>query len=269
MHTFAADGPRLLFAGPTYGALERPDLASEFELRPPARRGDISLVVNGRPGLIVLVDGHFHQSLSVAHSELRAAIEQGWCVWGLGSLGAIRAFEMRHLGMNGFGQIFEHFLGEEDFQDDEVALLHAPDPPYVAESEPLLHLRYFVAALERDGVLDPPAANLIVDELKQMWFGDRTLDTTISIIQRRASRGAASTAREWLGTFGRFRVKCHDLADFLERRIWLMDDYRPTPQPIPYSRSALADSAAQGMRGPAARQRSMFRGSETPNEDLL
>jgi hypothetical protein len=238
MPTFARDGPRFLFAGPTYGALERSDLATDFELRPPARRGDIGLVVDGPPGLIVLVDGRFHQCLSVAHSELRAAIEEGWSVWGLGSLGAIRAFEMRYLGMKGFGRIFEHFLGEDDFQDDEVALLHAPDPPYFAGSEPLVHLRYFIAALHSEGVLDAGTASLVVDELKQMWFGERTVDATIGLIERRGGSGAAATARDRLTDFGRFRVKSHDLAEFLERRIWMSDDYRPIPRPVPYGQPA-------------------------------
>ena len=38
-------------------------------------------------------------------------------------MGAIRAREMAHLGMRGFGRVFERFVAEDDFQDDEVALL--------------------------------------------------------------------------------------------------------------------------------------------------
>ncbi|WP_425300876.1 TfuA-like protein, partial [Nocardia wallacei] len=33
--------------------------------------------------------------------EIREALEAGWSVWGLSSMGAIRAAEMRLLGMRG------------------------------------------------------------------------------------------------------------------------------------------------------------------------
>ena len=68
-------------------------------------------------------------------------------MWGLSSMGAIRAREMAHLGMRGYGSVYAPFATEGDFQDDEVALLHEPNAPYRPVSEPLVHLREAVAHL--------------------------------------------------------------------------------------------------------------------------
>ncbi|HSU17053.1 TfuA-like protein [Longimicrobium sp.] len=227
--------PSVLFAGPTCAPLD-PALPARagFELRPPARRGDVAALLGGAPGTVVLVDGNFHQSLAVGHAELRAALEGGWRVWGVGSMGAIRAWEMRHLGMRGFGRVYEHFLGEDDFQDDEVALLHAPDPPYLPVSEPLVHIRWFLRGLEESGALDGAAAGRVATELKALWYGDRTLELTLALVERHGGPAAGGEARRRMDDFDPWRVKTRDLADFLERGAWRDDGYRPTPRPAPY-----------------------------------
>ena len=100
-------------------------------MRPPVRRLDVAKLTatERRPGTLVIVDGLFHDTLAVGHAEIREAMRRGWRVWGLSSMGAIRAREMAPLGMKGFGRVFERFEAEADFQDDEVALLHEPRPP--------------------------------------------------------------------------------------------------------------------------------------------
>src|SRR5438094_645965 len=91
-----------LFAGPTLARARaiRPelDLGGVHEL-PPAQRGDVPRLVreHATPGVIAIVDGKFHQVLAVGHMEIRNAIAAGWTVWGMSSLGAIRAREMHHL----------------------------------------------------------------------------------------------------------------------------------------------------------------------------
>ena len=58
------------------------------------------------------------------------AIEQGWTVFGLCSMGAIRAYELRNFGMKGVGKVYQRFFQMEDFQDDELALFHEPVFPF-------------------------------------------------------------------------------------------------------------------------------------------
>src|ERR1700730_15150065 len=99
----------VMFVGPTLATSPRArTLARSYALRRPVRRDDIARLVRGRrkPGVIVIVDGVFHDTLAVGHAEIREALVRGWRVWGLSSMGAIRAREMAHLGMRGFGRVF-------------------------------------------------------------------------------------------------------------------------------------------------------------------
>ena len=242
MRSFSQGSRRYVFAGPTAVGLDLPTGSQAgFRVLPPAQRGDIEkLCVRGESGVIVLVDGRFDQRLSVGHAELRTAIDRGWVVWGLSSMGAIRAYEMRNHGMRGFGKVYEHFLGDEDFQDDEVSLLHMPRPNYGAVSEPLVHLRYLLLEMESEGILDRPTAQSVVDDLKGAWYGYRTIESALATITYHATPSAARVAKaKWSSSPARYRVKSRDLQTFLDRRVWQVKDYAPKPAPAPYSRTPL------------------------------
>jgi hypothetical protein len=186
----------------------------------PIRRGDLTrLVRRNPPGAVAIVDGAFHQTLAVGHAEIRDALGEGWHVWGLSSMGAIRACEMHTFGMSGWGRVFRRFCADEDFRDDEVALLHEPTPPYRAASEPLLHIREWLAHLERRQVLRPRDAHLVAQQLASMWFGDRTLARARALVSERA--GDRQEIDATLAGFDRFRVKAIDLRTFLAQRAWL------------------------------------------------
>ncbi len=145
----------ILFVGPTFKGLGAAaiDAAQAFQIRSPVKRGDVEALAGVEPGVLVLVDGLFHDALAVGHIEIRNAVERGWQVWGLSSMGAIRAYEMRTLGVRGYGAVYERFYAEEDFQDDEVSLLHASAPDYTPISEPLIHLRAALDAYVSEGML--------------------------------------------------------------------------------------------------------------------
>ncbi len=228
-----ASRPCFLFAGPTL----HPSLGSTVQapedviLCPPVARGDIDAILQNNKGsrvcgTLILVDGLFHQNLAVGHAELRAALSAGWQIWGLSSMGAIRAFEMLSLGMRGFGQVFEMFLSEADFQDDEVALLHEALPPYHGISEPLVHLRVALREWEQAGLLSAAASADIANRLKSMWYGYRSLSLFKQLLlQHQASinEGNRSLSRgleDGLGDFDRYRVKTADLIRFLDLGLW-------------------------------------------------
>src|SRR4051794_1954370 len=214
----AASHECVLFAGPSgCGSALRLD---GIDVRPPARRGDISALVGATPpGVLALADGVFHQALAVGHVELRDAVTAGWQVWGLSSLGAIRACEMRHMGVRGFGEVYRRFATDESFSDDEVALLHAPDAPYQAISEPLVHLRVALDDLVASGVIPPPCRRALLNRLKKMWYGDRTLGyVRARLLEQQPAAAAAIHA--WTTGFQRYRVKATDLRQFLDERPW-------------------------------------------------
>lgn len=240
MPAFTMDRRKLIYAGPTCASVPHELIAKAgFELLPPAQRGDIPKVLSGPPGIIVLVDGRFHQSLAVGHAELRSALDLGWELWGLSSMGAIRAFEMRHLGMRAFGRVYEFFLGEEDFQDDEVALLHAPVFPYFGITEPLIHLRHFVFQLERADVITLAQARTVVRKLKRLWYGERTRKLTLELVSSVAGDSAMTIARAMSADFRPFEVKVLDLTTFLAESVWESASYAPIPALAPYSEVGL------------------------------
>jgi hypothetical protein len=217
----AASPECVLYAGPS--GYDTDLVLDGIEVRPPAQRGEISALVDARePGVLALADGVFHQSLAVGHVELREAVHRGWQVWGLSSLGAIRACEMRHLGVRGYGAVYRQFVADDRFSDDEVALLHAPDPPYQAVSEPLIHIRIGLQALVNDGTIPPARRRALLNRLKKMWYGDRTLGFVKAALLE-ADPAAAPAIQDWLAGFPQYRVKSIDLQQFLAARPWHTD----------------------------------------------
>jgi hypothetical protein len=211
-----------LFAGPTlardHGSVQIP---ADVRLLPPVGRGDVdALVQQELPGVAVLVDGLFHDRLAVGHEEIRKALEAGWSVWGLSSMGAIRAREMRSHGMRGFGRVYDLYETEEDFQDDEVALLHAPDGPYRPVSEPMVHLRAALQDWSLRGWINPDAARVAVDHLKSLWFGYRTLRALESIALAKATGDKRPNITRACERFDQYRLKTADLVDFLRVTPW-------------------------------------------------
>jgi hypothetical protein len=53
--------------------------------------------------VVAIVDGEFGQNLSVACRKIIDAIGRGVRLYGAANMGALRAAELRHLGMRGFG----------------------------------------------------------------------------------------------------------------------------------------------------------------------
>jgi hypothetical protein len=212
----------VMFAGPTLAPSPRARaLAKGIRVRPPVKRNDVANLVEAEdePAVMVIVDGVFHDKLAVGHAEIRDAIHAGWQVWGLSSMGAIRAREMAPLGMHGFGRVFERFVSEEDFQDDEVALLHEGTPPYRAVTEPLVHLRAAIEHLIESGLVAEADGRAVVEDLKSRWFGERTIRGTAEALARRAPERAGEIRQE-LRDFQRFALKTIDLEQFLQQQPW-------------------------------------------------
>jgi len=219
--------PTLIFAGPslTPESAQLIDTIPWATLCPPIQRGDLPRwLQQGFQGNIIIADGLFGQTLAVGHAEIREALKQTCQVYGVSSMGAIRAYEMRHMGVVGVGQVYEHFAQnkEEDFQDDEVTLLHTPTPEYRALSEPLIHLRVCVDDLMNQQVLSPNAGHEIIQQLKQMYFGDRTL----YLFQQLVAQHTIKNISTYIGDFENYRIKNSDLTAFL-RRIFLKNDLIP------------------------------------------
>jgi len=126
---------------------------------------------------------------------------------------------MRNLGVRGYGRVYQRFYDEEDFRDDEVALIHEPDPPHRSFSEPLIHIRFFLRHLVSLDLLTPTLEERILTSLMSMWFGYRTLSLLRSSLFELVPQNAAAI-EQVLANFQPFRVKHHDLSDFIHQRPW-------------------------------------------------
>ena len=214
--------PWFLFAGPTLYGLRSTALtlpAGVVSL-PPAKRGDIAkLVEENPPSVIVLVDGLFHQNPSVGHRELISAIDEGWVVWGLSSIGAIRARELLQYGMKGFGRVFRMFTQIEDFRDDEVALLHEPGPPYRRLSEPLVNIRDWLCELSEEGTISQEQSAKVIASLSNRWFGDRSLEIVSREVAEIIKVGRDQVFVRLRRDIEMHRIKTFDLQEFLRTKV--------------------------------------------------
>lgn len=115
----------VLFAGPSLYRFADPALA-EFDIRPPAKSGDILCAVLEGVTRIGLIDGQFETAPSVWHKELLAGLDRGVVIYGAASLGALRACECAEFGMIGIGRIFDQYRIGERTSDADVALVFGP-----------------------------------------------------------------------------------------------------------------------------------------------
>ncbi|MEY2233071.1 TfuA-like protein [Streptomyces sp. BF23-19] len=209
-----------IFVGPSAHGID-PSFFSGLTVLPPVRRGDIQSLVDAtdRPGQVAIVDGTFHSYPSVGHAEIRTALAAGWVVWGLSSMGALRAAEMHSMGMRGFGEVFQQYVMNPDLDDDEVALLHGSEQPHPPLSEPLIHIREFLARLQKRDVIGPDEADHIIHTLKYRWYGERTLPLLRDSLVEHGGLSMSAATAEVLD-FGDSRLKTLDLIRFIEEKPW-------------------------------------------------
>src|SRR5262245_11403994 len=211
-----------LFAGPSACGIAPQALRrAGVRLRPPVRRGDVErlLARADRPGALVVCDGVFQCEPAASYAELCEALDRGWQVWGVSSIGAIRAYELRHEGMLGFGYVYSLFHEVDDFTDDEMCLLHFPESPYFPVSEALVNLRYALREQGRALGISSDAAAPLGADLRALWFGDRTEERIRRIMVERIGIWPANADRllDWMR---HHRVKTLDLSDLLTQRPW-------------------------------------------------
>lgn len=167
----------IVFLGPS---LPREAAAEILDARylPPVARGDIYRWIPSGAKRMVIIDGVFHQTPSVWHRELLAAIDEGIEVWGASSMGALRAAELAELGMRGHGQVFDWYRTGKIDGDDEVAVMHREARgQYVPLSTPLVTVRNALNAAHSTERFSEQRLVDILAAAQQLFFGDRTWET--------------------------------------------------------------------------------------------
>lgn len=164
----------VVFLGPSLD-LEAARAVLAADYRPPAARGDVLAAAREGARIIGLIDGVFFQSCSVAHREILEAMRLGARVLGASSMGALRAAELDVLGMEGVGEVYRAYRDGEIVSDDEVALVFDPESG-TPLSEPLVNIRWTLAAAVGGGVLAETEAAAILEAAQGLYFPDRTYD---------------------------------------------------------------------------------------------
>jgi hypothetical protein len=166
----------VVFLGPTLSVGEARTVLPEADYRPPVAQGDIfSMLGDGAPVAIGIVDGVFYQDLPVWHKEILHALAAGVAVYGASSMGALRAAECAPFGMVGIGAIFEAYATGRLVDDDEVALSHGgPESGWCPYTEPMVNLRATMEAAVRDARIHPALSARFLTSAKKVWFPERT-----------------------------------------------------------------------------------------------
>jgi hypothetical protein len=213
-----------VFVGPSlygYKHLIQKNSDQKIHWLNPVKRDDIkNLIENNDPSTIIIADGNFHNCLSVGHKEIRDGIALKWSVWGVSSMGAIRAAEMKTLGMKGYGFVYNLFANDPTLRDDEVALLHSIEDPYLPLSEPLINIRYALSQLQNNVTISKKDSQTIIDLLKQDWYGDRTLNRLSKLLKEKKSLDASFNIESFIKNFSQFRIKSIDFINLFNSQEW-------------------------------------------------
>jgi len=184
----------VIFAGPSLPPSAQPAVAG-VEWRPPARQGDLYRAALERPDVIGLIDGYFDAVPSVWHKEILWALSRGIRVYGAASLGALRAAEMAAFGMIGVGRVFEMYRDGILTDDDEVAVVHAPEAlDYRHLSMAMIDVRAMLEGARVAGALSDEEAGRLCLALKVRFYRDRTT----SALLEEATPVDRARLSEWL-----------------------------------------------------------------------
>jgi hypothetical protein len=208
-----------VFLGPSLPLEEARRILPQARFRPPAAQGDLlSCLRQDQPRIVALIDGTFHQNLSVWHTEICYLLSRGVAVYGSSSMGALRAVETEAFGMVGVGRVFEWYRDGLITADDEVALLHSDeDWGFRGLSVPLVNIR---ASLERAlgaGAIDQGTHDQAVELARAVQYRDRQIATLVERCEAAGLDGQALAGVRHALTDGYLDIKRLDARELLER----------------------------------------------------
>lgn len=163
----------VVFAGPSLPPDTRTSVDRRLTWRPPASRGDLDGLDLPAGSRVVLIDGYLVQQHPPSPTEVLGLIDRGHEVWGCSSLGALRAAELRHHGVLGWGWVYHRLVDRAiTFDDELVATLN----PLTDEATGLFlaNIRFGIEQLIADGRATKQQAHRLIDNLRSVHFEQRT-----------------------------------------------------------------------------------------------
>jgi hypothetical protein len=161
-----------LFVGPTLHGEATPSRIKRFG---PAAMGSVFRALEAGYRRIGIIDGHFGNVPSVWHKEILFALSEGAEVTGAASMGALRAAELHPFGMIGIGRAYRLFRRALLTDDDELAVIHAPEAlAFCPLSEAMVNVRFTLRKLRRLDVISTTVEQALVLHMKSLHFSART-----------------------------------------------------------------------------------------------
>jgi len=156
--------PRVhVFTGPTLASGEVRAALPGALVHPPVQGGDLLRLGAVAGDVVVLVDGEMDAGNAVRHKEILALVEAGVEVWGTGTLGALRAAELRGCGVRAHGRVARLLQRGVLEGDDEVAVSTGSNSTVA-----LVDVRATARAAHRGGLVDADTATRLVNAALQL-----------------------------------------------------------------------------------------------------
>ncbi|ASO20685.1 hypothetical protein FHR81_005547 [Actinoalloteichus hoggarensis] len=164
-----------VFSGPTLDAEEIRRRAPGCVVHGPVGHGDLLRLGVGDGDVVLVLDGYFFQAPAVRHKEMLELVRCGVRVIGASSMGALRAAELRGLGVTGVGQVYRWYADDVVTADDEVAVSHlAAEDGYRAVSTPLVAVRYALDRAVAAEAVSQEAAEGLLESMRAIPFPRRS-----------------------------------------------------------------------------------------------
>jgi hypothetical protein len=192
----------------------------EVEFHPPVRRGDLPCLGEDVE-VVAIIDGVFHGESSVGHREITALLKRGVKVIGGSSMGALRAYELKDLGMQGYGIVYAMYDSGLVDGDDEVALVFDPET-LEPLSEPLVNTRYLLQKAEERGILSAEEGRALLAALKKEFYPRRSRALLLLLAEKQIGKARAA-ALEIMTKDMNFDAKRCDAAVVLNRMRMLLE----------------------------------------------
>lgn len=155
----------------------------------PVQRGDVLSDIDRPVNRILILDGHFHQSLAVSPGEIMDALRRGIRIYGASSMGALRAVELEPYGMVGCGRIFEHIRDQGSFRDDYLGQVYSADAPDLqARSVSYVEFHLNLLELRARRRIDRASFERLCRTYRELHYSERDLASLASRLRQRFRR---------------------------------------------------------------------------------
>jgi hypothetical protein len=169
-----------VFLGPSLDLETAQSILPQAHYHNPIECGDIIRLLRLEPKKLIIIDGLYETVPAVWHKEILLCLELGIEVWGAASMGALRAAELHHFGMNGFGFVFRAFKAGALQDDDEVAVLHqSAAGNFKPINEAMIDIRMTCKQAFLDKVITREEKKALINYCKAQFYPYRSLKRAV------------------------------------------------------------------------------------------